>query len=186
MFDPVEAFTKAFTPLDGGYLYYPSAKAGGKLVTAEEFEVLLDDWQRVAGRRGRWKTVGLAFLPIALWVAVSQIFRLPNWVDNIFCTVLVLAISSWVLWASFAPRRLVRDRPEVAPPRSIEQARRETRALLNWRFVMFALVISGAALWANLSSLERTLGTWAWIVGSGIVFVSYLWFALQKLRDTKS
>ena len=37
MSDPVGAFTKAFTPVDGGYLYYTSAKAGGKLVTTEVF-----------------------------------------------------------------------------------------------------------------------------------------------------
>jgi hypothetical protein len=31
MFDSIGAFTSPFTPVDGGYLYYPSRKDGGKL-----------------------------------------------------------------------------------------------------------------------------------------------------------
>ena len=62
MFDTMDAFTRQFTPVDGGYLYYPSKNDGGKLVTAEEFESLVADWQRVAGRSGRWKAVGLVAL----------------------------------------------------------------------------------------------------------------------------
>ena len=43
MFDSIGAFTRQFTPVDGGYLYFPSRKNGGKLVTAEEFETLVSD-----------------------------------------------------------------------------------------------------------------------------------------------
>lgn len=136
MFDSMGAFNKQFIPVDGGYLYYPSRKSGGKLVTVEEFEGLVAGWQRIAGRSGLWKPVGVVVLVILLWTLLSQALALPEWADSIIVVGSVAAVSGWMLWASFEPRRLVRDRSVVAPPRSVLQARRQARAALNWPFVI--------------------------------------------------
>jgi hypothetical protein len=183
MFDSSDAFTRQFTPTAGGYLYYPSARAGGKLVTPEECERLVRDWQHVAGRRGRWKTAGLVLGAVLLWTVASEALALPEWTGWLMIAGCVAFISASYFWASFAPRRLVRDRPDIAPPRPLSEAGREVRAMVNWRVIAFALLLSGAALFATLSSPERSAGWWAWLIGSGALFASYVWIAVRKVLD---
>jgi hypothetical protein len=183
MFDSMGAFAKQFTPVEDGYLYYPSKKGGGKLVTTEEYHELVEGWRKVAGRPGMWKVVGVVMLAIFLWTLISKALSLPDWWDSITVAVTVIGMSAWLLWASFAPRRLVRDRPAVTPPRSISQARHQARALLNWRFVIFALLLSGLAFFGSLHSTERNFASWAWFIGSGAMLGGYIWIAIQKFRD---
>lgn len=183
MFDATGAFTKQFTPFRDGYLVYPSRKAGGKLVTAYEYERSVWDWKQVAGKAGTWKMVGVVFATIALWTALTQAFPLPAWTNNFFTAAIVIAMSARLLWASMAPRRLVRGRETIAPPRPAVEARREARAALNWRFVIFALILSGGAFFGAISAKERNLGMWAWLVGSGLMFAAYLWIGFKKLID---
>ncbi len=185
MFDSVGAFTKLFTPVDGGYLFHPSRKSGGKLVTAEEHDRLVASWEQIAGRAGIWKTVGVVVLILVLWTFLSEGLSLTEWADTVVIASLVLAISAWMLWASFAPRRLVRDRPAVTAPRPLSEARREARATLNWPFVIFALLLSGATFLGTVTTTERTLSTWAWLVGSGLMLGVYLWIGFQKLFDAR-
>ena len=58
MFDAAGAFTRQFKPVDGGYVYYPSRKAGGKLVTVDEYETMVANWQRIAELAGVGKLSG--------------------------------------------------------------------------------------------------------------------------------
>lgn len=157
MFNAERAFTLQFTPAKGGYVYYPSRHSGGKFVTEEEYERLLANWRRVAGIRGGWKTGGIAFLALLVWALVRQRLGMPNWTDWLVISVGVAAFSGWVLWASFAPRRLAMGRPDFAPPRPISEARRASRAALSWPFVIFALLLSGAAFFGALSSPNRAI-----------------------------
>lgn len=183
MFDTVGAFTKQFTPFEGGYLLYPSRKSGGKLITAEEYDRLVADWESIAGRAGLWKTVGVVFLVLLLWTLLTQTLPLPEWTDAFITAAVVIGISGRLLWASFAPRRLVKHRPVVTPLRPASDARREARATLNWPFVIFALLLSGATFFSTVTQSERTSGTWAWLVGSGLMLVGYLWIGVRKLLD---
>lgn len=183
MVDPISTFAKQFTPVEGGYLFYPSRKSGGKLVTPEEFERLMENWRRVAGTKGRWKSVGAIVLAITLWLLLSQLLRAPSWADEVIVPAVAVGIVAWLLWASFAPQRLVRDRPAVAPPRPLPQARREARAMLKWPTVLVVTLLSGAIFLGCLLSPHRTFGDWAWLVGSGAMFALYLWVGFMKLRD---
>jgi hypothetical protein len=183
VFDSIGAFAKQFTPTVGGYLYYPSKKCGGKLITADEYEQLTESWRKVAGRRGMWTVVGIVMLAICVWTAISELLSLPDWSDSIIIAASVIGIPAWLLWASFAPRRLVRNRSAIAPPRPVPEARRQARALLNWRFIIFALLFSGVAFLGWFNSPERDLKTWGWLIGSGAFFSLYIWIAIQKFRD---
>ena len=182
MFDSMGAFTKQFTPVEGGYLYYPSKKDGGKLVTTEEYDALVESWGKVAGRKGVWKSVGAVMLVIVLWTLASNTMSFPSWSDKVLTAVCVVGLSAWLLWASFAPRRLVKDRPSITPPRPALQAKRQARALLNWRFIVFALLFSGIAFLGALNSPERDFKSWALLIGSGSMFGLYIWIAIQKFR----
>ena len=183
MFDAAGAFTRQFKPMDGGYVYYPSRKAGGKLVTVDEYETMVANWQRIAGTRGRWKTVGLVSLAILLWTLASEAFALPEWSNWIISVATVAGLSGWLLWASLAPRRLVSERTDFVPPRPAPAARREARAALNWPFVLIVLLVSGAAFVGTMSSSDRSLSWLALLIGSGAFFAAYLWIAFQKLWD---
>jgi hypothetical protein len=130
-----------------------------------------------------WMVVGIMMLAIFVWTAISITFSLPDWSDSIIVAASVIGISAWFLWASLAPRRLVRNRPATAPPRPVSEARRQARASLNWRFIIFALLYSGVAFLGSFNSPERDLKTWAWLIGSGAFFGLYIWIAVQKFRD---
>ena len=183
MFNTVEAFTRQFTPVEGGYLVYPSRKAGGKLVTDAEYVQLVTDWEKVAGRAGRWKTVGVVFAAIAAWTLITNWLSPPEWADALLTVVMAAAVSAWLLWASTAPHRLVKDRPASTPPRPLAEAQREARAALNWPFVVLAILISGAIFVGTVTAADRSGGTWAWLIGSGTMLGLYLWVALKKLLD---
>lgn len=183
MFDSAGAFKRWFKPVSGGYLYYPKKGVGGKLVTADEYEHLVTRWERTAGRRGIWTTVGVVFLAILVWTFLSEALALPEWMDWIIIMGCVAGVSVRIFWAAFAPRRLVKNRPDIAPPRAASEAQREARAALNWPFVLFALVASAAVLIVQVVSGEQTATGWAWLVGSGLVFAVYLWIAIQKFAD---
>jgi len=183
LFDSTGIFAKQFTPVDGGYLYYPSKRGGGKLVTADEYDELVADWQKVAGRTGIWRTVGLVVLAIVVWTIIPKAEDLSVWSDSIFATVCVGGASAWILWASFAPRRLVRGRPAITQPRIVSEAKRQARALLNWPLIIFLLFLSASALLRTLNSPDRDFKSWAWIIGSGVMLVCYIWIAIQKFRD---
>lgn len=183
MFNAVGAFKKQFTRVEGGYLVYPSRRAGGKLVSDEEYEQLVAGWERVAGRGGRWKAVGVIVAVITVWTLLSDWLAVPEWADALIITIVVIVISGWAIWASMAPRRLVRDRASVTPPRPVGEAQREARAALSWPVIAVALLIFGAAFFGSVTAAEHTLGTWAWLIGSGVVLGLYLWIGFKKLKD---
>jgi hypothetical protein len=186
MFDAVGAFEKQFTPFEEGYLVYPSRRSGGKFITADEYKRLVADWKRVAGKAGTWKTVGAVCAVVLLWAVLHEAFSPPEWTNSVFLGLVVAAMSVWLFWASWAPRRLVKDRLPVVPPRSLLEAQRHARAALDWPVVIFGLIASGGVLTGSVLTTERSLTSWAWLGGSGLLFVLYLWTALKKAIDTRS
>jgi hypothetical protein len=183
IFDSIGAFERQFIPIEGGYLYYPSSKSGGKLVTAEEFESLRSDWVRIAGRGGRWKNIAVVVAGLVVWEIVSVGLEFPRWTTWLAATSAVIFISARIMRVSLAPRRLVKDRPAITPPRPATERGRQARAMINWPFVIFVLVVSGLIFWASLASQKYTFSWWAWTVGSGAMFVAYIWVAFRKLQD---
>ncbi|MBV9883255.1 MAG: hypothetical protein JO276_09620 [Sphingomonadaceae bacterium] len=185
MFDAGEIFTRQFIPHGDGYVFFPSMRSGGKFVTAEEFERLVANHQRVAGPGAIGKITALLLVAIVLWVVASDALGAPRWAGNVFIGAAAAAIIARLGWAAFAPRRLVKGREDVVPPRSASQARRAARGLVDWPFVIVALIGSGGAFVASLVSSERSFSRWAWLIGGGAMFAAYVWIGVQKLRDRR-
>jgi hypothetical protein len=183
VFDTVGIFRKQFVQHGADYLYYVNAKSGGKLVTATEFESLVADWQREAGFVGQLKFVAIVVVAVAVWTLFSDALGTPDLYDIIFPIIVAIAISWRLLWLAFSAQRLVKNRVEVTPPRPLSTSRREARALLTWPIIIFVTLISGLIFVGMLASLDRSFSAWAWIIGSGIMFSSNLWIAVQKFRD---
>ncbi|MDH2135033.1 hypothetical protein N5J77_28295 [Sphingobium yanoikuyae] len=183
MFDSIGVFQRQFTPVEGGYAYYPSRKGGAKFVSPEEYAALVARWQRVAGRRGMWTSTGVIMAIIIVWVTLSEWLTLPDWTQNVMTTACVVGLMAWIYYASFAPRRLVRGRPDILPPRPMAQMRRDARAMLNWRFILFSLGFSGLIFWGCVAGGDRSFRGWAWMLGSGGMFALYIWFGIRKLMD---
>lgn len=187
-FGAENAFIKQFTPVRGGYLYYPSAKSGGKLVTPEERDHLLEIWRKAAGTRAAWRAAGGTLFALAIWMFVADAAGLPTWADLAAIIVITAIFCARMLWVSLEPRRLVRERPAVAPPRSPSKARREARILLTWPFVLFSLLTSGLGFAGSLISVITMPRPLNWVVCAvvGFIFTSYIWLAFQKYRDRHS
>jgi len=180
MFDSTRSFAAQFTPIDGGFLYYTSRKSGGRLITADEYQELLKLWRR---RSNPWGLAIATLVIIVGWAVASDAFALPEWSEGLFIAVVVAALCSWIFWAACAPRRLVRDRPAIAPARPFSEARRKARGALDWTLVSFVLLFSGAILMTKVIAPEYTFRWWAWTVGSSLALSAYLWIAVLKFRD---
>ncbi len=182
MFDQMNVFNRQFTPVEGGYLYYPSSKSGGKLITEDEYEKLASDWKKAFGWHGVWRVLGIVILVSVFFLFLKRWLDLPDWVDHFALYGNAVALFGWYQWAAFAPRRLVRDRPAIAPLRSVSQARREARAMIEWSFLIVVILVCGAFFVGGLNATDRS---WVWIGGSGITLILYLWVAFRKFADAR-
>ena len=183
MFDSIGSFTRMFVPFEDGYLYYSSRKSGGKFVTRAEFDTLVADWRRIAGPVGTLKSAGVVFAAIALSVLVSAYFDLPEWLGGAATVAMTIPFVAWIMWHAFAPYRLLRDRKPVTPPRPRAEAMRAVRAMLSWRMVIGAGLISGVIFLVILTHPAHEISWWAWLVGSGAMSGVYGWVGWKKLRD---
>lgn len=179
MWDRGKIFERQFLATDGGYIHYPWARSGGKLVTEAEFEALVARWQHATAF---WPIFG--YLLVALFaivgLAIATNGATPIWAMSGLTLLFVLPILLRVLPASLAPWRLVRDRPDVTAPRSLGDAFRQQRALLPWWLILLWLVwgaLELAAFWTDGPA------SW-WRIGPGLVmFVIGLTQMGLKLRD---
>lgn len=186
MFDATGAFAKQFEPHLEGYIFFPGRKSGGKLVTETEYQKLLSDWRSIAGGRGSWISAGLVMAFIATGMAIKEIFGAGEWLEQITIFAAVALVLTRIFWASFAPRRLVRGRPDIVPPRSLDASKKLARSMLPWRMIVPVLAISSAVFVASLSSKPSTWGGWLWLAGSGAMTAAYVLIAIQKWRDRPS
>lgn len=186
MFNTTNAFKKQFTRVEGGYIVYPSMKDGGKPVSDAEYEQLVAGWKKVGGWAGQWKLAGAVIVFFAAWKMLSARLSAPEWTDTLLIVLIVAGVTGRMLWVSTAPSRLVKGRASVTAPRPATEARRAGRAALNWPFIVFALLLSGSAFLGSLITTPQTAGAWAWLIGSGALFGTYIWAAYKKLLDRRT
>lgn len=183
LFDATGAFSKQFVPHDGGYLYYPGRKAGGKFVSEPEYQELEAHWQSVAGGKGRWITAAACVLIITLGMIIKEFFDGSEWIENVSIWSAVAFVFARTTWANFAPRRLVKGRPDVAPPRTLAASKKLVRSMLPWRMIIPIFIVSTGIFILGLSAMPQTFMDWLWLGGSGAMSGVYGWTAIQKFRD---
>ena len=123
-------FAWQFQPTDGGYLFYPSTQSGGKLVTSDEYAKLVDDWRNEGSGWRYWRLIGIGFSLACLWALAKAEFQLPNWTLWLLLGPMIAGLFFRYAWLLRAPHRLVRDRPDITPPRSKAEARKPTPQLM--------------------------------------------------------
>ena len=189
--DSAKLFARQFGPVEGGYLFYPRAKGPAKLVSPEEYDALLTDYRRWMGRG--WRP-GLLFVAlfgavvmneiVSLWLGFSEEASL-----GVF-SLLGLLFAAKVVWLQLAPRRLVRGRPDAAPPRTKAQRARATRAMVPWLMLVWpGLIATVAALMGVLAlaaSQSPRMGTILWTLFWIAALVSLGRTAVQKYRDGRA
>lgn len=182
MFDTTKSFTKQFTPYEDGYLYYPSRKGGGRLVSEAEYQSLKANWQVAVGTKGIWKIVGITVLVVALKVAF--------WPDAVVGSVVIWAMAPLIVahisWAASAPSRLVKGRPDIASPRPLAATKAFARSLIPWRMVIQGFLFSAGLFVLGLFHHPQTLLDWLWLIGSGTMCAASGWIGVQKFRDRKT
>ncbi|QLC23006.1 hypothetical protein HFP51_12905 [Parasphingopyxis sp. CP4] len=179
----VDTFTKQFEPHGDGYIYYPSRREGGKFVTEKEHQDLLAEWKRTATGRGFWISMLLIIGLVAIWSVFRLTFVVPEWASATVTIGIAVLILVRVGWASLAPRRLVKGRPDITPRRTLGEAQSQAARLMPWSMVIGVIVGSGVIIGILLSSITGTWEWWAWTIGSGGVLISYVWIAVRKYQS---
>jgi 4-hydroxybenzoate polyprenyltransferase len=184
-YDPSKAFARRFEPTEGGYLFYPRAKGPGKLVTPAEYEALAAHYRRWMG--GRFKPgllFAILFGAILMTTIVSVALGLPPERDNWLIYPLVALLVGFIFWLQFAPHRLVKGRPDAAPPRTKAQLGRATRRVLTWPQVVLGIAVSGLFAAAGLAG-RPSIGVVVWTVFWALVFATWVKLAFQKFQDSR-
>ena len=92
---------------------------------------------------------------------------------------------AWVGWVSYAPYRLVGNRPAATPEVSGAEAAKLARSMYPlWAVVLMGLA-SGAMFVALLFNFDRLMDWWLWTIGTGATFAMSLWVGYGKLRDRR-
>lgn len=178
-------FAKLFVPYEDGYLYYPSAKSGGKFVSEPEYQIMLSEVERAAGTKGIMVSVLAVLLMISAAVIAEKVWHLGEWVEQVAIWAAVAFVGIRLARAFFLPRRMLSNRPAIVPPLAPGQSRKIARSMLPWTMVIPVFLGSSIVFVANLLIAPVTLGGWMVFLGAGAMSAGYGWVAIQKLKDSQ-
>lgn len=176
MFSTAGVLERSFTPVEEGYLYYPSRWSHGYLVRPDEYKALIYDWQRVAGWKGILSLVGL--LSVALLVGMAMIYwlGLDEWANTALSLGLATALVGYLIWKSTATNRLIRSREPAVPPRSSRAADDAMGRALGRPVALWLAILSLVALgWAIAFAAVTPL----WGIPAAIFFAILAFFNLR-------
>lgn len=175
-------FEKQFEPFEGGFVLYTSIRKGGKFVSAEEYEALKTNYVKhlFICAIGVPATIAVGLITL---VILSAHLELPGGSAKytLYGVLAVWAIAE--VWAGNAPRRLVKNRGFVTPPRDWEQERRAASAKLEWPMVAIMCGGSAMLLTFNLMRPDKGFVSWLWVFTGGAVLVVFIRVGYAKLRD---
>lgn len=179
----IQAFENQFVPAREGYVFYSGKRSGGKSVTVAEHARLTQDWRRHAGLGRMFAIVLICSLVIMLSVFAAVAELIPSWGIWVAAAAIFVVLLGPMLWAGYAPHRLVKDRAPVAPPRDPAEVMRQHRASMSWGFLAY-FVAFGAWNLAN-PFFSKLGGTLFWLsTASGVLMlIAVAWIATRKLLD---
>ena len=189
MADMVDGFARDFQRIEGGYVYYPSAKSGGKFLSQSEYLAAFAGWRRATSRIGLWGGGGVTLALMAILGVSTAHHGIPRPVGAAVMLAVPGLFLSWLIWKPVAFRsalaRLVRERPDAVPARPAGELYRERRKALNWPFVIIMSLFSDAKCLDVARSGVHSPGQAIWVGALGSICVGYLGLALFKLRDMR-
>ncbi len=176
-------FDKQFTPIEGGYLYYPSAWKGAKLVTVEEYKQLIAAWKRATSVRAMSLIVGAGILGVVLMGFLAGDAANPTWTTMIFPLIWMVGMSAWFLRSSLAPWYLVKNRPYVSEPRPRSEVWRQNRAMQSWPALGLFFVISAKGLFDALQGKEILFPASVATAWWSFMLAAFTLVSVLKFRD---
>lgn len=176
MFDTAGLLQRSFTPVEGGYLYYPYRWSHGYLVKPGEYDALVDDWRRVARWRGIWKLVGVMAVALTIGMAIIYWLGLGELANTVLNFGLGTAMAGYIIWKSTAANRLVRGREKFAPPRSSQAAEDAMGKALGRRMSVWLAIGSLSFL---ALAIDYAVATPRWGVPAVIIFATLTFFNLR-------
>lgn len=176
MFDTAGVLDRSFTPVEEGYLFYPSRWSHGYLVKPEEYGELIDEWRRVAGWKGLLSLIGLMVVALLIGMAIIYWLGLAEWANTVISLGLATGLAGYLIWKSTAANRLVRNRTPAAPPRAARAADHAMGKALGRPMAMWLAILSLIALgWAIAFAMVTPL----WGIPAAIVFGIMAFFNLR-------
>ena len=162
-FDPAKGYGRLFEPHGEDFVFYPSNRGGGKVVTKAEYDVLVAGYRRKWGTRFRPGYMLFAILAVAMSAAAAAALlgcdteAAGTAIGVILSVIMLLGIlRDWQ-----APRLLVRGRPDVMPPRSRDQRKDAVARMLSWPMIAISGAIGSLLLWASIMAPDvRNPGWW--------------------------
>lgn len=184
MLDTVGVLERSFTPVEEGYLYYPSRWSHGYLVAPDEYRTLIDEWRRIAGWKGLFKLVGIMYIVLMIGMIALEYLGLADVYETIVTVGSATALAGYILWKGTAASRLVRGREPAAPPRSSTEADTDMAKALGRPMAAWMTFVSISLLfWAILFAVFAPLwGIPAAILVSVVVFFS-MRIAIRAFRS---
>jgi hypothetical protein len=176
MFNTAGVLERSFTPVEEGYLYYPSRWSHGYLVKPEEYETLIDEWQRFAGWKGIWKLVGAMIVALIISMAIIYWLGLGERANTFLNLALAAAMAGYMIWKSTAANRLVRGREKFAPPRSSQAAEDAMGKALGRPMSVWLVVVSLSFL---ALAIDFAVATPLWGVPAVIIVATLAYFNLR-------
>ena len=182
----ITSFENQFVPAGDGYVFYASKRSRGRPVTAEEHAALTQAWRRHAGLGRMAAAVLLSSIVIVLSIFAVVAGLLPDWGIWLVSAATFAVLLGPMLWAGYAPHRLVRGREAIAPPRDPAEVMRQHRASMSWGFLAY-FVAFGAWNLANpfLSKLSGVL-FWFSLAMGALMLMAVAWIATRKLLDGRA
>lgn len=183
--DPSAQFRRRFQRCDQGFLYYPKRKGGGKIITQAEHDVIVGNFRRWFGARFRpGLSLAAMFGLIVVITLVSLAFPLSERAFDVAIWIVAATFLLGYYWLYSAPQRLVKDRPEVTPPRTREELGRAGRAMMTWPMVVFAIGLCSLAVFVGVSA-RPNIATVIWTVFWVIVLAVHVRNAVRKFQDRR-
>lgn len=183
MFNLIEVYKSQFQPYEDGYIYYPVAKSGGKFVTAEEYDAIINHYES----KFAWRPYTLLLFSFTI-VVIAIIFlvhylNLSEAIMYILLSLTMVALFGYIYWYSRAGHRLVKNKADIMPPRSKTQVMKDGRKAISWSLIIFLLIVCGLWFFIAWTESDRGTSTWIRIVIFGTSILIYLWVAYKKYYD---
>lgn len=182
--DKSEIFSRLFVPYEDGYIVYPGKSKGGKFVTAAERDALVKNYQRWWGKRFSLGLGVWAFIAVLLpAIAAAALLNVPDGDFSFVILAAAIVLGYFVIRSFRAPYRLVKDRPDIVPPRTKEENRRVARSYLTWPRLAGQILIVAILLFSLVTNYANAWHWLLWTAGATLFLMLLLYVAIRKYLD---